>query len=105
MNKCFNQVPLALAVLSAHTASFACSRTDFADSNLLGNNYIGDGSEDGGGDKVAVDTSVASTGASTDPVQQDQGANTAPQADDAKADAAEVKTAVGDPQAGAEQQT
>lgn len=114
MNK-RSSFPLALAMIAlsaAHTTASACFRTDFADSNLLGNNYIGDGNDEGGGDKAAVDTSMAGTGASTEEQQQSQQqaqADGAPQADsDVKVDAdpaAGEAKAVGDPPAGTDQQT
>ncbi len=97
MNKVrFSSVPLALAMLSAHIAS-AHSRAGFDDINYTGlAKLTADGDTNEGGGDPAVDTSVVGTGASTDQAQQDQGANTAPQADGTDA--------VGTPPAGSDQQ-
>lgn len=102
MNK--RSISLALAALSAHTVSLARFRAGFDDDRMpLGNNYIGDGSEEGGGDKTAVsDGSSDKAQAKSDidgaeQVQQTQSADAVPQADSTETGAGEQAKTVGDP--------
>ena len=69
---------LAMITLSASALGLAAvSRTRFnVDPVSLDANFIGDGNDEGGGDKAAVDTSVAGTGVNTEQLQQDQANST-----------------------------